>query len=388
MLDEETIAAADAPAVAPDDLYERIERDERVFVLDVRAASDHEEWTLGGDAVDTLNHPYFDLLDGVPDGLHDALPDDREIVVVCAKGKSSVVIADTLRDAGYDASYLDDGMRGWARVYRAVELDHDGDATILQYRRPSSGCLAYLVVSDGEAAVVDPLRAFTDRYVADATAYGADLAYALDTHVHADHVSGIRDLAAETDADAVLPGPAAARGVQYDTAYETVADGDRLPVGNTTIEVVHTPGHTTGMTTYAVEGVLLTGDGLFTESVARPDLEDPDAARDAAATLHDSLTAVLSSFPDDTVVAPAHYGDAATPNADGSYTATLADLAASLPLLSLDRPTFVERVASDMPPRPANHERIIATNLGREAASDEEAFTLELGPNNCAASAD
>ncbi|MFB6080299.1 MAG: MBL fold metallo-hydrolase [Haloferacaceae archaeon] len=372
--------------ITPEELNGRIEDDEDVFVLDVRSESDFEEWRIEGETVDVVNYPYFELLDGVPDDLSAALPDDRRITVLCGKGGSSEMVAENLADEGYEVEHLERGMKGWARIYEYTELDVDVDATVAQYQRPSSGCLTYLVVADGEAAIVDPLRAFADEYVQDLRALGADLAYVLDTHVHADHISGVRALAERTGATAVLPEPAADRGVEYDRPYRTVADGDTLPVGDVDVEVAHTPGHTTGMTSYRVGDVLFTGDGLFTESVARPDLEDPAAARDAARTLHRSLTDTVRSYPDETVVAPAHFSDAATPAADGTYTAALGDLIERMDALSMDEDEFVEFIVADMPPRPANYEAIIDTNLGRRSPDDEEAFELELGPNNCAAS--
>ncbi|WP_251343798.1 MBL fold metallo-hydrolase [Haloplanus halophilus] len=369
--------------VTPDALLERIDGGEDVFVLDVRSEDAFEQWHI--DRADVVNRPYFELLDGIPSDLREELPADRRITVLCAKGGSSEMVARTLGDAGFDAEHLEGGMNRWARLYEYSELDVDGDATVAQYRRPATGCLAYLVASAGEAAVIDPLRAFTDEYVRDARALGADLRYALDTHVHADHVSGVRDLAAETGATPVLPAPAAERGVDYDVDYATVADGESLAVGDVDVDVLHTPGHTTGMTAYRVGDVLFTGDGLFTESVARPDLEDPEAARAAARTLHGSLRRVLS-LPDETVVAPAHFSDAATPNDDGTYTAALGSLRERMDALSMDEDAFVEFVVSGMPPRPANYEEIIATNLGLQSPDDERAFELELGPNNCAAS--
>ena len=333
-----------------------------------------------------MNYPYFEFLDGIPEDLRDALPDDRRITVLCAKGGSSEMVAEHLEEAGYNVEHLERDMKGWARIYEYAELNVDSDATIAQYRRPSSGCLAYLVVSGGEAAVIDPLHAFTDEYVRDTQALRAEVTYALDTHVHGDHISGVRDLSAEMGAKAVLPQPAAERGVEYDVDYETVADGETLTVGGVELEVIHMPGHTTGMTAYRVEDVLFTGDVLFTESVARPDLEDPEAAKDAARTLYESLHERVLSLPDETTVAPAHFGDAAMPNDDGTYTAELGDLIDRIDSLAMDEDEFVEFVVADMPTRPVNYEEIIATNLGRESPDDEEAFELELGPNNCAAS--
>lgn len=386
MTGDQSDTAETVASITPEELKERIDSDEDVFLLDVRSEGDFEKWRIDGETVDVVNYPYFELLDGVPEDLHDALPDDRRITVLCAKGGSSEMVAERLEDEGYDVEHLEHGMEGWAHIYEYAELDVDTDATIAQYRRPSNGCLAYLVVSDGEAAVVDPLRAFTDEYIRDAQVLGADVEYALDTHIHADHVSGIRDLSAETGATAVLPESAADRGVAYDVDYETVVDGETLTVGDTEIEVIHTPGHTTGMTAYRVGDVLFTGDGLFTESVARPDLEDPEAAKDAARTLYESLHERVLSLPDETIVAPAHFGDAATPNDDGTYTAELGDLIERMDALTMDEDEFVDLIVAEMPPRPANYEEIIATNLGRESPDDEEAFELELGPNNCAAS--
>ncbi|WP_338729038.1 MBL fold metallo-hydrolase [Haladaptatus sp. DJG-WS-42] len=382
--------AADIAAVRPETLKERIDKGESVFLLDVRATEEFDQWHIDGKCVETENVPYFEfLMDEDDDSLYAALPDDQEIIVLCAKGGSSEYVAALLEDRGFEVSHLQSGMNGWASIYDYTELDTETDATIAQYQRPSSGCLAYLVVSGDEAAVIDPLRAFADEYVADARAMGAELKYALDTHIHADHISGVRTLARETDATAGIPAAAAARGVEYDDTYETVEDGDELTVGDVTITAIHTPGHTSGMTAYAVGDVLFTGDTLFTESVARPDLEDgAEGAVDAAKLLYDSLTERILTRDSDSLVAPAHFSDAATPAGDGTYTARLGDLEASMAALSMDRDEFVEFILSDMPPRPANYEDIIAANLGTADVDDAEAFALELGPNNCAASQD
>jgi glyoxylase-like metal-dependent hydrolase (beta-lactamase superfamily II) len=178
--------------------------------------------------------------------------------------------------------------------------------------------------------------------------------------------------------------------VTYADAVATAADGDAFEVGAATVEALHTPGHTSGMTSYLLGGSLLaTGDGLFVESVARPDLEEgDDGAPDAARQLHRSLRDVVLALDDDVLVGGAHFSDAAEPAADGTYTAPLGDLVERMDALTVDEDEFVDVVLADMPPRPANYEEIIATNLGRRTADDDEAFELELGPNNCAASRD
>ena len=376
-------------SVTPSELKASIDAGEDVTLLDVRAESEYEEWHIDGDSVESINIPYFEFLeDELDEDVLAQIPDDREVTVLCAKGGSSEFVAATLKDRGYDANQLEDGMNGWARIYERVEVsDYDGAGTLYQYQRPSSGCLGYLLVDGDEAAVIDPLRAFTDRYLNDADELGVDLTYAIDTHIHADHISGVRALDA-VGVEGVIPDASVQRGVTYADDITLADDGDEFAVGDATIETVSTPGHTSGMTSYLVDGSLLaTGDGLFIESVARPDLEEgDDGAPEAAAQLYESLQERVLSLPDETLIGGAHFSDAAEPAADGTYTAPIGQLEAEMDALTMDEDDFVELILSDMPPRPANYEDIIPTNLGQQEADDDEAFELELGPNNCAAS--
>ena len=375
--------------IAPETLKGRIDAGDDLTLLDTRMGSDYEEWRIDGENVTSINVPYYEFLDDeIGEDVLDRIPDDREVTVLCAKGGASEYVAGELAERGYDVNHLEDGMNGWARIYETVEVTgYDGAGTLLQYQRPSSGCLGYLLYDDGEAAIIDPLRAFTDRYLEDADDLGVELRYAFDTHIHADHISGVRDLD-EAGVEGVIPAAAVDRGVTYADELTTAEDGDTFAVGDATIETVATPGHTTGMTSYLVdESLLATGDGLFIESVARPDLEEgDDGAPDAARMLYESLQDRVLTLPDDTLIGGAHFSDAAVPADDGTYTAPIGDLVEEMDALTMEEDAFVELILSDMPPRPANYEDIIATNLGQKAVDDDEAFTLELGPNNCAAS--
>jgi glyoxylase-like metal-dependent hydrolase (beta-lactamase superfamily II) len=382
---------ASVESVAASELKARVDAGESVTLLDSRMQSDYEEWRIDGDTVESINVPYYEFLDEeIDEDVLAQIPDDREVTVLCAKGGASEFVAGALKDRGYEVDHLEEGMNGWARIYEAVEVErYEGSGTLLQYQRPSTGCLGYLVYDDGEAAVIDPLRAFTDRYLDDAAELGVDLEYAIDTHVHADHVSGIRELA-EEGVEGVVPAASVDRGLTYADGMTLAEDGDEFRVGDVTVETVSTPGHTSGMTSYLIDGELLaTGDTLFVESVARPDLEEGDeGAEDAARQLHGTLQERLLSLPDETLIGGAHYSDAAEPAEDGTYTAPIGELREKMAALSMDEDEFVELILSDMPPRPANHEKIIATNLGQQETDDDEAFELELGPNNCAASKD
>ena len=382
---------SDVDSITAEMLKARIDGGDSVTLLDARMASDYEEWKIDGENVTSINVPYFEFLDeDIADDVLAQIPENEHVTVLCAKGGASEFVAGALADRGYDVDHLEEGMNGWASIYEAHEVtEYDGPGTLLQYQRPSSGCLGYLLYDAGEAAIVDPLRAFTDRYLDDAEELGVELKYAFDTHVHADHISGLRDLAAE-GVEAMLPAVAADRGVTYADDVTLVEDGDEFAAGDATVETVFTPGHTTGMTSYLLgDSLLATGDGLFIESVARPDLEEgDDGAPEAARMLYDSLQNRVLALDDDVLVGGAHFSDAAEPAADGTYTAPIGDLRERMDALSVSENEFVEVVLADMPPRPANYEEIIATNLGQNTVDDDEAFTLELGPNNCAASQD
>jgi len=375
-------------AITAVQLYNRIRRGDPVRILDVRDRELVEQWRITGEQVGHTHVPRVKALQAEATNTLDTLVADLTgegpVVVVCSEGEASDEVAGFLREAGYGAVTLADGMAGWADLYVRERLAEVGSATVSQYRRPSSGCLSYLVVDRDEAAVIDPLAAFVDRYRADAAELGARLAYAVDTHVHADHVSGVAQLGSRPETTGVLPEGAVERGATIDA--ETVADGDELTVGSATMIALHAPGHTTDMTAFRLGDVMLAGDSLFVESVARPDLEA--GAADAAAfarELHRTLHERFDRLPAETLVAPGHYSDAATPREDGTYAATFGELRSSLPLYGLDSEDFFERLLEGMGPQPANFERIVEINLGRDAVDDEEALELELGPNNCAA---
>ncbi|MFB6257001.1 MAG: rhodanese-like domain-containing protein [Haloplanus sp.] len=371
----------DTESVTPAAIRRRLADGDPLTLLDVRDRTEVERWWI--EAPSTVHVPYMKFVAaGVTSDVAGLLPDDvpEPVIVVCPHGEASAEVAAQLADAGVDARNLAGGMAAWARLYDRIEIAAVDSATVYQYRRPASGCLGYAVVSDGEMAVIDPLRAFADRYRDDADGSGATLTHAVDTHVHADHVSGVRALA-RSGATPVVPAAAMTdRGLVGGNDFETIADGD-LAVGNATLSAVSLPGHTTGMTGIAVNGTLLTGDSLFLDGVARPDLQEDADPDSQARTLYATLTERLDRFPDDTLVAPGHTDPGVK---RGPEVSRLGDLRERLSVFEMDEAEFVEHVTR-VGAEPANADRIVAINCGRETADDDEAFELELGPNNCAA---
>ncbi|WP_299113124.1 MBL fold metallo-hydrolase [uncultured Winogradskyella sp.] len=174
-----------------------------------------------------------------------------------------------------------------------------------------TGCLAqgaYYIESEGEVAIIDPLRE-TQQYIDKAEANGAKIKYILETHFHADFVSGHVDLAKKTNATIVF-GPGAT--TDYDILSAT--DGEELKLGKLTIKVLHTPGHTLESVTYLLKDesgkdyAIFSGDTLFLGDVGRPDLaiKSDLTKEDLAAMLFDSLRTKIMPLADDVIVYPAH----------------------------------------------------------------------------------
>lgn len=384
------VADVTVDSMTADTLKRYIDAEESITLLDVRMENEYETWAIEGKSVETVNIPYFAFLDDeIETQIIDDIPSGDPLVVVCAKGGASEFVAGVLTETlGSNVVNLEGGMNAWAALYEQRQISrYDGPGSVYQYHRPATGCLGYLVVSEGSAAVIDPLRAFAERYRDDASELHADLEFAVDTHVHADHFSGV-DALLDASVTGIIPQRSADRGVAYRDNIRLAEDGDIFHVGNVEIEAVGTPGHTTDMTSYLIDdSLLLTGDGLFIESVARPDLEAGDDGADAAARqLYHSLHNRVLPLPGETLIGGAHVSAAGTPAEDGTYTARIDELRDNMDALSLDENAFVDLVLSNMPPRPAHYEEIIAANMGKHTVDDETAFELELGPNNCAAS--
>ncbi|WP_266081366.1 MBL fold metallo-hydrolase [Haladaptatus caseinilyticus] len=365
----------------PSEVARRVYDDEAedIFVLDVRNEDDYEEWQIE----ESYNLPIYDqLLSKNFIGLRaslDDIPEDEEVAVVCVGGVTSARAADYLRDKGYDAKSIENGMNGWGRAHR--EHDINGE-NVVQIVRPGTGCVSYLVFDDEEAIVVDPSQ-YIDVYLDAAKKRDLDIVGVADTHTHADHISGARRLAGELDVPYYLHGDDTA---DLDRVTE-IEDGETIAVGSRKLEVYHTAGHTPGSVSFVFGDTLLSGDTLFLRSVGRPDLEDgsEDAIREAASELFDSLDQLVN-LDDKTIVLPGHFNDEQVrPLATNLETLRTE---ANNELLSYvedgDEEEFVETIVESLSDEPANYNQIKQINWGKEQASGD-AESLELGPNNCAA---
>lgn len=215
---------------------------------------------------------------------------------------------------------------------------------------------AYYIESNGEVAIIDPLRE-TTPYLEMADQAGAKIKYIFETHFHADFVSGHVDLAKKTGAEIIF-GPEATAG--YDI---TVAkDGQEFKLGALTIKVLHTPGHTLESSCFllkdenGVDRALFSGDTLFIGDVGRPDLaiKSDLTEKDLAGMLFDSLNNKLKPLADDVIVYPAHgAGSACGKNMSSETFDTLGhQKQTNYALLATDKEAFIEELTTGILPPP------------------------------------
>jgi len=382
-----TKPAPDIKQIPPQELAERLDRGESLQVLDVRAPDKVERGHISiGSELDFHAHPNSKIF-ALPDVKELHLDATRPIAVVCGHGNSSKQTTAFLRERGYEAYSVIGGMAAWETVYVARRLSPTPSLShVVQLDRVGKRALSYVLVSDGDAVVVDPGR-HVERYDALLGELGATPAAVVDTHIHADYLSGARAAAARWQVpyflhpdDAVSP---------YDkrpgkVAYQPLRDGDTIAFGHATLRAAHVPGHTLGsIALLADDGLALTGDFLFVQSIGRPDLAG--RSESWAKLLWQSLERVRRTWPGDLVVLPAHYASEGERRADRAIAARFDVIAATNAAAAIqDERTFLQWIADRSTTFPDAYRTIKEINLALAEVSDADAEMLESGPNQCA----
>jgi hydroxyacylglutathione hydrolase len=233
----------------------------------------------------------------------------------------------------------------------------------------ASSCASYLFGCGTHAklAVVDPHGDLVEEYIETAAQLGAPIVAVFETHVQADHVSGLPALVERTGATGYLP---VGTGVEFD--HVALVDGAVVALGNTIVTAIATPGHAPAHHAYAVADrrreteepwLVFSGDSLLIGDVGRPDLHVDGDAHGQARLLHASLRRLLE-LPDYVVLYPSHYaGSVCGRGLSGNPVSSIGFERAHNPLLAIaDADAFADALAADMPPPPAEQERIVAAN--------------------------
>jgi hydroxyacylglutathione hydrolase len=233
----------------------------------------------------------------------------------------------------------------------------------------ATSCASYLFGCGTHAklAVVDPHADLVDDYLATAAALGAPIVAVFETHVQADHVSGLPELVARSGATVYLPTGA---GVEFE--HVALADGDVIEFGNTLVTAIATPGHAPAHHAYTIADrrrgteepwLVFSGDSLLIGDVGRPDLHVAGDVRGQALLLHTSLKRLLE-LPDHVVLYPSHYaGSVCGRGLSGNPVSSIGFERAHNSLLAIaDADVFADALLAEMPPPPAEQKRIVAAN--------------------------
>ena len=405
--------------IDPEELKKKIDNNENIFLLDVRTPQEYEAWRI---SYENHNNPKLIPVDRLfmnDPTLLKEIPKEKEIVTVCAHGHRSMIAAKLLHQLWYNVKSVKGGMAGWNKVYDIAEIPVPKEAPfkIWQIRRISKGCMGYIISSkeNKTATVIDPIREIYESFLKIAQDNELQIRQLLDTHQHADHVSGIvklvKTITTETNMEKVRIYLSSLE--DYDTS-ETghknimyVKDGDKIDIDDkVTLRAIHTPGHTTGGMSFIIDyspndddnnnnsnvndknptnSYLFTGDTLFVDGVGRLDLRDH--AKKFAELLYDTYHKKILQLPDNILVLPAHFnGTSIALKHTVPILETLGTIKKRVKLLSMSKDEFIDYIADTVQPRPGNYKTIITINKKMLTQDEIEMADLEAGPNSCAIS--
>ncbi|HVH96376.1 MAG TPA: rhodanese-like domain-containing protein, partial [Bacillus sp. (in: firmicutes)] len=351
-------------------LNDKEQQQQKLLLLDVREPNEFKQWSIDG----STNIPLSKLLR--QESLS-AIPKNKKIVTICPRGNRSTIAKYVLERYGYNVSSLEGGLKAWSFSfeYATTEYNNINESSkvkLVQFRRIGKGCISYLLDSDGESIVIDPVYPVND-YIQKASEIGTKISKVVDTHQHADHISAAKDLAKKTGA------------IYYQSSYENyvdsikgnkqIKDEDIIDVGKIKIKALYTPGHTNGSISFLVHSIidnnnnnkncelLFTGDTLFITGIGRPDLRDK--AKEFASMLYDTLHNKLFSLSKDVLVFPAHFDKDV--QSQQIISSSLGEIEKKgIGFLKLDRQSFIDKISSIVIPTPSNFKEIIAINSGNK----------------------
>ena len=346
--------------------------DPSILILDIRDSNKFNNWHIkNSQNIDVYNDIWEGNFDTVKKKLGQ-LPKDKKIVTVCNAGVTSQNASMLLESMGYHTLILEKGMMGWNSLHQPVDVINENDLLLKQIIRIGKGCLSYLIGSNSskECFIVDPSQ-FVDEYVEIAKEAGFTIKGVIETHVHADHLSGAKALTELTKSKYYI----------WEKITSGVGDFFHFQLGENEIKIIATPGHTDGSVCLLVnDKLILTGDTLFLEGCGRPDLgRNKEEIEKGAKALYSALNKI-KALNKDLIVLPAHFTSYnAIPICERLSNLSINNLALKIN----SEQEFVDYISNNLPMTPPNYEQIKSINLNFMQLPRQMAEQLEFGPNRC-----
>ncbi len=360
--------------ISADELKSLYDDEERDFVvIDVREPEEFRDWKIQG----SMNVP---LAERFPSRVK-AVANDSRVITVCRTGVRSLHAVYELRGAGLIAKSLRGGMVAWSNTYVASDLkiSNSSLSKIIQIRRLSKGCTSYIIGHDNECIVVDPSTKI-EEYEKVSAKEGFRITHVVDTHKHADHVSGARQLASSTGAVLHL----SPKDDYHFGGFTSLTDKAHIRLENEELRVdaIHTPGHTPGsMSLLVSDSLLLSGDTLFLDGIGRPDLEG--APKVSAKQLYRTCQKIFDELNPTVRILPAHFGSGTDLMRKGALTAPISSVQAKITEMNFTDSRSIKALICNLP-KPANYETILRINGGFDRVDPSIIDLLEEGHNRCA----
>ena len=367
------------------DLFQWLTDKEDILVLDVRNQKDFSRFQVESPyPFNMLNISYYDFME-IEDASVAKVPKEHAVRIVCAKEGSAKYVGEILVKHGFeDVRYLTGGIKTWGNLLVPKALHEGKDYSLYQFIRPGKASCGYGLCSGREMMIFDPSRNI-DFYLDFAKSRDCKIIKTFETHLQADYIAGSRQIAEQTGADFF-------GGIDFDgtkAGHKPVSDNEvhTFSNGGPEVKVLLTPGHTPGSLTFIVDNTyMISGDTVFIQSIGRPDL---GGQVDQWAVLLFNTIKQLAKLDDSLLVLPGHYMDWNEANKDLLFCLSFKEVKKRNEevFAITEENVFIRYIKDNMREQPPEYALIRLANANTEQYDIDKQEELDLGKNECAATA-
>jgi len=367
------------------DLFQWLTDKEDILVLDVRNQKDFSRFQVESPyPFNMLNISYYDFME-IEDASVAKVPKEHAVRIVCAKEGSAKYVGEILVKHGFeDVRYLTGGIKTWGNLLVPKALHEGEDYSLYQFIRPGKASCGYGLCSGREMMIFDPSRNI-DFYLDFAKSRDCKIIKTFETHLQADYIAGSRQIAEQTGADFF-------GGIDFDgtkAGHKPVSDNEvhTFSNGGPEVKVLLTPGHTPGSLTFIVDNTyMISGDTVFIQSIGRPDL---GGQVDQWAVLLFNTIKQLAKLDDSLLVLPGHYMDWNEANKDLLFCLSFKEVKKRNEevFAITEENVFIRYIKDNMREQPPEYALIRLANANTEQYDIDKQEELDLGKNECAATA-